>query len=110
MTGVCAGVPPRRQAAQCAAAALWSRVLAGDVDAEAASAVGNQLAAVELPWEGSRLVGQAAIRTTDAGAARRLLEHARELSSTEVVPAEGRADSEYGGLSEREVEVARMVL
>jgi DNA-binding CsgD family transcriptional regulator len=110
MTGVCAGVPPRRQAAQCAAAALWSRVLAGDVDAEAASAVGNQLAAVELPWEGSRLVGQAAIRTTDASAARRLLEHARELSSSEVVPAEGRAESGYGGLSEREVEVARMVL
>jgi DNA-binding CsgD family transcriptional regulator len=55
-------------------------------------------------------VGQAAIRTTDAAAARRLLERARDLSSAEVVPAGGRAETQYGGLSEREVEVARMVL
>jgi DNA-binding CsgD family transcriptional regulator len=100
----------RRQAAQCAASAQWTRVLGGDVDADAAITVGDQLAAAELPWEGSRLVGQAAIRTTDAAAARRLLEHARELSSAEVGPAEAKATSQYGGLSEREVEVARMVL
>jgi DNA-binding CsgD family transcriptional regulator len=85
-------------------------VLAGEVDPVAAIAVGDQLAAAELPWEGSRLVGQAAIRTTDAAAARRLLEHARELSSAEVGPAEAKAATQYGGLSEREVEVARMVL
>jgi DNA-binding CsgD family transcriptional regulator len=110
MAAACAASPPRRQAVQCAAAGLWARILTGDVEPDAASALADQLAAVELPWEGSRLVGQAAIRTTDAGAARRLLEHARELASAEVVPAEGRAESQYGGLSEREVEVARMVL
>jgi DNA-binding CsgD family transcriptional regulator len=80
------------------------------VDPDAASTAGGALADAELPWEGSRLVGQAAIRTTDPGAARRLLERARDLSSAEVAPAEGRTESQYGGLSEREVEVARMVL
>jgi len=103
-----AGSP--RQKAQCAAAELWARILAGDVDPDAATIVAGELAAVGLPWEGSRLVGQAAIRTTDASAARRLLERARELSSAEVVPDRGRAESAHGGLSEREVEVARMVL
>jgi DNA-binding CsgD family transcriptional regulator len=39
-----------------------------------------------------------------------LLERARELSSAEVVSEKGRAESGHGGLSEREVEVARMVL
>ncbi len=99
-----------RQKAQCNAAALWARVLAGAIDPDAATVVATELAAVDLPWEGSRLVGQAAIRTTDAGAARRLLERARELSSAEVVSEKGRAESGHGGLSEREVEVARMVL
>jgi DNA-binding CsgD family transcriptional regulator len=99
-----------RQRAQCAAARLWAEVLAGQVDPDAASTVAGELAEAELPWEGSRLVGQAAIRTTDPAAARRLLERARDLSSAEVAPAEGRAESQYGGLSEREVEVARMVL
>lgn len=99
-----------RQKAQCNAARLWSAILAGDVDPDAATVVAGELAAVNLPWEGSRLVGQAAIRTTDAAAARRLLERARELSSAEVVSEKGRAESGHGGLSEREVEVARMVL
>jgi DNA-binding CsgD family transcriptional regulator len=85
-------------------------VLAGEVDPDAAVAVATELAAVDLPWEGSRLVGQAAIRTADPSAARRLLERARDLSSAEVTTDRARADSGLGGLSEREVEVARMVL
>ena len=112
IAAVCADLGNRagaRQRAQCAAARLWAEVLAGEVDPDAASTVAGELAQAELPWEGSRLVGQAAIRTTDPAAARRLLERARDLSSTEVAPAEGRAESQYGGLSEREVEVARMV-
>ncbi len=99
-----------RQRAQRAAGPAWANVLGGDVDADAAMAVADGLAAVELPWEGSRLVGQAAIRTSDATAARRLLERARDLSSAEVLTSGGRAETQYGGLSEREVEVARMVL
>ncbi|HLT10061.1 MAG TPA: LuxR C-terminal-related transcriptional regulator [Micromonosporaceae bacterium] len=99
-----------RHHALCAAAEQWARVLAGDVDPDAVTAVSAELAAVDLPWEGSRLVGQAGIRTSDAAVARRLLERARDLSSAEVTSEKGRAESSYGGLSEREVEVARMVL
>src|SRR5690606_5442053 len=102
--------PAARHHALCAAAEQWARVLAGDVDPDVATTVAAELAAVDLPWEGSRLVGQAAIRTSDAATARRLLERARDLSSAEVIGEKGRAESSYAGLSEREVEVARMVL
>jgi DNA-binding CsgD family transcriptional regulator len=99
-----------RQQAQCAAGSRWADALAGNVDAAAVLAAADDLAAAELPWEASRLAGQSAIRTTDPGAARRLLEHARELSSAEPAPADTRPEAQLGGLSEREVEVARLVL
>src|SRR5205807_10042251 len=70
-----------RQAALRSAAAQWARVLAGDVDPDTVLAATEDLAAVQLPWEASRLAGQAAIRTAGALAARRLLERARELST-----------------------------
>jgi len=98
-----------RQRAQCAAAPLWAGAISGAVEPDAILAAADDLAAAELPWEASRLVGHAAIRTTDAAAARRMLERARELSSLDVAAADGRPDS-VGGLSEREVEVGRMVL
>jgi DNA-binding CsgD family transcriptional regulator len=99
-----------RQQAQCEAAAQWARVLIGDVDADAIGEVLDQLAGVQLPWEASRLAGQAAIRVTDPGVARRLLERARELSSSEVQLDETRAVAPTGGLSEREIEVAQLVV
>jgi len=95
----------RRQRAQAVAAAQWARVLAGDVDPDAVQSAGEELAAGQLPWEASRLVGAAAIRIGDATAARVLLERARELSG------EGPGKSAARGqLSEREVDVARLVL
>jgi DNA-binding NarL/FixJ family response regulator len=103
-----------RQQAQCVAAGHWAAVLAGRVDADGVLAAAQRLAAVELPWEASRLTGQAAIRTTDPSAARRLLERARELSNPDptavAAPAPARSDARLAGLSEREVEVARLVL
>jgi DNA-binding NarL/FixJ family response regulator len=104
--------PGARQRAQRAAAGVWARLLAGEVDEAAAGDATDALAAAELPWEASRLAGQAAIRTTDAAAARRLLERARELSSAEQSAAADPAstDAPTGALSEREVEVARLVL
>ncbi|MBO3737392.1 helix-turn-helix transcriptional regulator [Actinoplanes flavus] len=96
------GARPR---AQCVAARRWAEVLAGTVDTDEVLAATDDLHAAELPWEASRLAGQAAIRTGDAGAARRLLERARELSEPE---ADGPGGG--GGLSEREVTVARLVL
>ncbi|GGN45459.1 DNA-binding NarL/FixJ family response regulator [Actinoplanes campanulatus] len=96
------GTRPR---AQCVAARRWAEVLAGTVDTDEILAATEDLHAAELPWEASRLAGQAAIRTDDAGAARRLLERARELSEPEADSPGG-----GGGLSEREVTVARLVL
>jgi DNA-binding CsgD family transcriptional regulator len=104
-----AGAGPR-QRAQCTAAQRWAGALAGQVDADAVLAAAGDLAAAQLPWEGSRLAGHAAIRTGDPVAARRLLEHAREMASLEALGAAGTPDGTYRGLSEREVEVARLVL
>jgi DNA-binding CsgD family transcriptional regulator len=97
-----------RQRAQAAAAVLWARSLADDVDPDAIARAADALAAAGLPWEASRLAGHAAIRTTDAAAARRLLEAARDLSAAEPTPVA--APTNQAGLSEREVEVARLVL
>ena len=88
------------------AAALWATVLAGGAaDPDAVGDVAERLADRQLPWEASRLAGQAAITTTDPAAARRLLERARELSEPDKA-----VSAETSGLSERELDVARMVL
>ena len=96
-----------RQAAQQVAASAWADALAGAVDPDAVIAACDRLAAAELPWEASRLAGDAAIRVSDAAAARRLLERARDLAA----PAVRLVDpAQQAGLSEREIEVARQVL
>jgi DNA-binding CsgD family transcriptional regulator len=107
-----AGVPTTaaRQRAQSAAAGCWAAVLSGQVDGDRVAGASGLLADAELPWEASRLAGHAAIRTDDARLARRLLERARELTGAEPPAADGRAEARLGGLSEREVEVARLVL
>ncbi len=88
------------------AAAMWATVLAGGaVDPDAVSGLTERLADRQLPWEASRLAGQAAITTTDPAAARRLLERARELSEPDKA-----VSAETSGLSERELDVARMVV
>ncbi|MET8154560.1 LuxR C-terminal-related transcriptional regulator [Actinoplanes sp. NPDC049668] len=99
-----------RQQAQCGAALRWAAALAGEVSPDDVLADAAGLVAVDLPWESSRLLGQAAIRTGDPAAARRLLERARELSRAEPVADEAPPDAGRGGLSDREVEVARLVL
>ncbi|MFY1632124.1 LuxR C-terminal-related transcriptional regulator [Solwaraspora sp. WMMB335] len=99
-----------RQQAQCRAARRWADALAGEVQPDGVLADAADLAAAELPWESSRLIGHAAIRTTDAQAARRLLERARELSRPEPTAGDAAPDVSRGGLSDREVEVARLVL
>lgn len=105
-----AAAPGHRQSAQRLAAPVWADALAGTVEAEAVLAATEALAGAELPWEGSRLAGDAAIRVPDAAAARRLLERARELSSAEPGTPRPEADGPPSGLSEREFEVARLVL
>jgi DNA-binding CsgD family transcriptional regulator len=88
------------------AATLWATVLAGDAaDPDTVVDLTERLAERQLPWEASRLAGQAAITTTDPAAARRLLERARELSEPDKA-----VSAETSGLSERELDVARMVV
>jgi DNA-binding NarL/FixJ family response regulator len=99
-----------RSRAQVAAAAQWAAVLAGDVDADALGTVLDDLAAHQLPWEASRLAGQAAIRSSDPGVARRLLERARELSNAEVPADSPKSSAPTSVLSEREIEVAQLVM
>ena len=98
-----------RQRAQCTAAACWADVLRGRVRVDEIWAATEALLGAQLPWEASRLAGQAAIRTADPATARRLLERARDVTVTEPA-ADVRIDAGLAGLSEREVEVARLVL
>ncbi|MFV2102325.1 LuxR C-terminal-related transcriptional regulator [Micromonospora sp. LOL_024] len=99
-----------RQQAQCRAAVRWSDALAGDVCPDGVLADAAELDAVGLPWESSRLLGHAAIRTRDPSAARRLLERARELSYVDLAADGSGQDAGRGSLSDREVDVARLVL
>jgi DNA-binding CsgD family transcriptional regulator len=103
------GRPPdglHRARAQAAAARCWTRALHGEVDADAVVDASALLLAAGLPWEASRLAGEAAIRSVDPAVARRLLERARELA--------GGTPSDRGSvpavvLSERERAVAELV-
>ncbi|GIE88294.1 helix-turn-helix transcriptional regulator [Actinoplanes regularis] len=99
-----------RQLAQCAAAGLWAAVLRDEFEVPAVLAATTRLAEVELPWEGSRLAGQAALRVTDPVAARRLLEHARVLTGPAAEDATRAERRSAGLLSVREQTVARLVL
>ncbi len=103
-----------RQRSQAVAARVWAQALAGRVSGdEVIEAVAGLVTDAELPWEAGRLAGQAAVRTTDARVARRLLERARELTSSGPGrPGDAAAGSVLGvgGMSEREIEVATLVL
>lgn len=98
----------------------WLRVLTGDVDAASVVTAAEQLAGLGLAWDGSRLAGQAAVRTADPRARTQLLGCARALAEAHGVDrsagsaapgGERTAPPEAGGqLSDREREVARLVL
>jgi DNA-binding CsgD family transcriptional regulator len=126
----------RYAAAMAAAAQHWVRLLDGEVDAAGVEAAARGLHAVGMAWEGGKLAGQAAIRTHDRKAMTALLGCARALQSTgpaaravaveadtdggpRTVPdttAEAEplpdpvSDGTEGPLSEREREVAGLVL
>lgn len=106
-----AGLAPddRRSAARVQAAPLWVLAMDGEADVDELIAVATELGDCGDSWEGSRLLGQGALDHPDSTAARRLLEAARGLSVD-------LADVETGdglmalGLSEREAEVAQLVV
>jgi DNA-binding CsgD family transcriptional regulator len=93
-------------------------VLAGTVDAPAVVSAAKSLAAVGLLWDAARLAGHGAARSADRRVAAQLLACARDLHpspSTRANPAVAPAGSEDASaqlevLSDREIEVARLVL
>lgn len=96
----------------------WLDVLTGEIDAAVVEAAAQDLAAVGLTWDGSRLAGQAAARTVDPRARTALLSCARALAEAHdldpVPPASSDAVRPRPAapcrLSEREQEVARLVV
>ncbi|KRA25733.1 hypothetical protein ASD65_15860 [Microbacterium sp. Root61] len=98
---------------------VWTACLAGSVDADAVEAAAHGLASAGLGWDGARLAGHGASRSTDRKVAARLLSCARELHPTEgtrepvgvgAADAPALPGSDGTVLSERERDVARLVL
>ncbi|GAA3203990.1 helix-turn-helix transcriptional regulator [Microbacterium terregens] len=99
---------------------VWTATLAGSVDADAVEAAAHGLASAGLGWDGARLAGHGANRTSDRRISARLLSCARELHPQEVTRKVARADDDAKSaapagpsgftLSERERDVARLVL
>ena len=104
----------------------WVSVLAGRFRPGDVEGAARLLGAVGMPWEGARLAGHAAARADDRRDMMRLLSCARDLhpqgspggggSGGEVQAGNGAENSgkphkpDASGLSEREKEVARLVL
>ncbi|GAA4837295.1 helix-turn-helix transcriptional regulator [Saccharopolyspora rosea] len=89
-------------------ARTWLRILSGQVAQDEAEQAARALHSAGLAWDGARLAGQAAIRTTDRRAMLGLLECARALQGK---PPRPRAVGDGADvLSEREKEVAELVL
>jgi len=90
------------------AAARWVEVMRGEVDAVRVAAAARELDSFGLSWDAARLAGQAAIRTTDRHAMTSLLDTARIIQGRQSGRPPG--IDEDGRLSEREREVAELVL
>ncbi|MFJ6669889.1 LuxR C-terminal-related transcriptional regulator [Actinosynnema sp. NPDC091369] len=97
-----------------AAAESWLDVVAGKVDADQVEESARGLQAVGQWWDAARLAGQAAIRTSDRQAMVRLLDCARLLqgrsATTTRKQPEPVAEADAGKLSDREREVAELVV
>lgn len=104
----------RYPAALARAAGCWLAVLSGTFDPGEISAAAAELHELDLRWDAARLAGQAAIRTSDRKAMVQLLEAARQFQGTtgrleSTTPTPGAATG-LSALSERELEVARLVV
>ncbi|MDZ8201378.1 LuxR C-terminal-related transcriptional regulator [Microbacterium sp. SSW1-59] len=94
---------------------VWTSVLAGTIDPDAVEAAARGLATVGLAWDGARLAGHGARRSKDKKVGARLLACARELHPRETpAPREAAtgpvSTASVGGLSEREQEIAHLVV
>jgi DNA-binding CsgD family transcriptional regulator len=104
----------------------WVSVLAGNFQPADVEAAARSMGRVGMPWEGARLAGHAAARAEERKDMVRLLSCARDLhpqsnpggNGTAPIPESGTPTAEAtngmhpdgSGLSEREKEVARLVL
>ncbi|MFZ0833590.1 MAG: LuxR C-terminal-related transcriptional regulator, partial [Mycobacterium sp.] len=106
-----------------AAGRVWLRVLANHVDLSEVAPAARGLAQHGLTWDATRLASQAALQTADARVAGAMLQLARDLKATSSVdeqadePSQPRgvepdrpAPRESARLSEREREVAELLL
>lgn len=110
-----------------AAGKAWVSVLAGRMTPADVEAAARGLGRVGMPWEGARLAGHAAARAEERKDMVRLLSCARDLhpqvspavngssgpaarSTPAAAEAAGSLQPDGPGLSEREKEVARLVL
>jgi DNA-binding CsgD family transcriptional regulator len=98
----------RYASAMAVAARSWLAVLHGQVDQQAVESAARGLHAVGLSWDGGKLAGQGAIRTTDRKAMVALLACARGLQNsgqpvdagpTPETPVDGPDDEHYASRS-----------
>lgn len=112
LTGFAGG--GRYPSALAQAASCWLAVLSGAFQPDTISAAAAELHELGLGWDAARLAGQAAIRTSDRKAMVQLLEAARQFQGItnrrESPVPEPIAGAGLSALSERELEVARLVV
>jgi len=98
---------------------IWTAVLGGSVDPDAVEQAAQSLARIGLTWDAARLAGHGAGRSSDRKASARLLACARDLhpqagraaaAPAPAAPAASAGSPETNQLSEREWEVARLVV
>ena len=113
---VAAGRTDPVAATMAAAGRVWTAVLAGTVDPDAVESSAKALSDSGLRWDAARLAGHGAGRATDRRIAARLLACARELHPNDTTARAGEASAPTPPtageelLSERELDVARLVL
>jgi DNA-binding CsgD family transcriptional regulator len=102
----------------------WLRVLANHVDVDEVGAAARGLAQYGLTWDATRLASQAALQTPDGRVSGAMLQVARDLklnasgdddaipvpTSTSTAPHAGTAQAPFSRLSDREREVAELLL
>ncbi|WP_319455729.1 MULTISPECIES: isoniazid response ATPase/transcriptional regulator IniR [unclassified Mycobacterium] len=102
----------------------WLRVLANHVDIDEVGAAARGLAQYGLTWDATRLASQAALQTPDGRVSGAMLQVARDLklnasgdddvmpvpTSTSTAPHAGTAQAPFSRLSDREREVAELLL
>jgi DNA-binding NarL/FixJ family response regulator len=110
LTALAERAPHVRRLAE--AATCWLAVAGGDVDPAAVRAAATGLRQANLDWDGAQLAAAAAAGIEDRKAAADLMACARTLSDTvDPSPAkETEEDPAAPSLSERELEVGRLIL